>query len=89
MNRMFKDRGADRITVAEVLAHPWLAGELGPADAVLVADLQRRKLEVRRQKAEEKEKAMRAKEAERRYVVFCSATCCWPFVGCRAACSRC
>ena len=68
MNRMLKDRPADRISVADVLAHPWLAGELGPADAVLVADLQRRKAEVKRQKQEEKEKALRARDAERRCV---------------------
>jgi hypothetical protein len=78
MNRMFKNVGAERITVAEALAHPWLAAAIdgpegiaagGPAaggSAVLIADMERRRAEVKRQKAAEKEKAMREKEEERR-----------------------
>ncbi len=76
MNRMFKNIGAERPTVAEVLAHPWLAGELGPVDDMLRADLRRRVEEVRKQKREEREKAAREKEAARqlRAVVHTSPT---------------
>jgi hypothetical protein len=90
---MFKNVGADRITVAEALAHPWLARPLVPSSgamsdadgeggsgpvpsegmseaerAALVADMERRRVEVDRIKREEKEQAVRAKEEARRFV---------------------
>ncbi len=98
LNRMFRNLGAERITVADALLHPWLtpavpvgvpAGAMSDGEGVvtglggcevsegeraaLVADMERRRAEVNRINAEEKEAARRAKQEARRCV--CVAGC--------------
>ncbi len=103
LNRMFRNVGAERITVADALLHPWLtpavpvgvpAGAMSDGEGVvaglggcevsegeraaLVADMERRRAEVNRINAEEKEAARRAKQEARRCVwLGVVHTLCW------------
>jgi len=65
MNKIFRVDPSRRATLADILEDKWFNTEATVAPDVMAAELERRRLHIARQKAEEKERQRREREAAR------------------------
>lgn len=73
MNKIFRVDPSRRATLEDILADEWFNAEATTAPEVLAADLERRRLHIAREKAEEKERQRREREEAREAAAAASA----------------